>query len=363
MHMHTLALVKPDGRELTLYSRRPMSPDIRAPSPFERPLTETPHLRFHPLRDEWVTYAAHRQDRTFLPPPEYNPFAVTRADGTQTELPAGDWDVAVFDNRFPAFDLAARDAPSLYVPTRPATGKCEVVVFSQDAAGSLASLPLDHLELLLGVWGDRTKCLGESDSIAYVLPFENRGAEVGVTLHHPHGQIYAYPMVPPVPARMQQVALEYYASHRRGVLQDLVRDEIASGKRILYAGDHAVAFVPVCARYPYEVWVAPTEPVAAFPDLTAAQSSDLARALKTVLLKYEGLWQRPFPYLMAWYQAPTDGRPHPEAHLHAELYPPYRTPTKLKYLAGTEIAGGLFAMDALPEDKARELQGVTVVLE
>src|SRR4051794_29919077 len=200
MQMHTLPLVKPDGRELTLYSRRPIAPDLPGPSPFAIPLADKPHLRFHPLRNEWVTYAAYRQDRTFLPPPEYNPFAVTRDEGTQTELPAGDWDVAVFDNRFPAFDLGSRDTPSLYVPTRPAIGKCEVVVFSQDAAGSLASLPLDHIELLLGVWGDRTKRLGEVDNIAYVLPFENRGAEVGVTLHHPHGQIYAYPMVPPVPA-------------------------------------------------------------------------------------------------------------------------------------------------------------------
>jgi UDPglucose--hexose-1-phosphate uridylyltransferase len=363
MPMHTVELVKPDGRPLTLYSRRPMAPNMRAPSPFDNPLAGKPHLRFHPLRNEWVTYAAYRQDRTFLPPPEYNPFAVTRDDATPTELPAGEWDIAVFDNRFPAFDPASRDAPSLYVPTRPASGKCEVVVFSQDAGGSLAALPLDHIELLLDVWADRTGRLREMRDIAYVLPFENRGAEVGVTLHHPHGQIYAYPVVPPIPARMHAVALEHYAAHRRGVLQDMVRDEIASGERILYLGDAAVAFVPVCARYPYEVWIAPIEPVASFPDLTFAQSSDLARALKTVLLKYEGLWQRPFPYLMAWYQAPTDGRSHPEAHLHAELYPPYRTPTKLKYLAGTEIAGGLFAMDALPEDKARELQHVTVAIE
>jgi len=361
--MHRLALQKPDGRSLTLYSRAPMRADMRAPSPFDAPLAHKPHLRFHPLRDEWVTYAAYRQDRTFLPPPEYNPFAVTRNDGVQTELPSGDWDVAVFDNRFPALDLASDDAPSLYTPTRPARGKCEVVVFSQDAAGSLAALPLDHIELLLDVWGDRTTRLGALDEIAYVLPFENRGAEVGVTLHHPHGQIYAYPMVPPVPARMQAVALDYYASHRRGVLQDLIRDEIRNEARLLYLGSHAVAFVPICARYPYEVWVAPIEPAAAFADLDAAQSADLARALKTVMLKYEGLWQRPFPYLMAWYQAPTDGHPHPEAHLHAELYPPYRTSTKLKYLAGTEIAGGLFAMDALPEDKARELQDVRIVLE
>jgi UDPglucose--hexose-1-phosphate uridylyltransferase len=118
----------------------------------------------------------------------------------------------------------------------------------------------------------------------------------------------------------------------------------------------------VCARYPYEVWIAPTEPVTGFAQLAPRQGADLARALKTVLLKYDGLWQRPLPYLMAWYQAPTDGEAHPEAHLHAQIYPPYRTRDRLKYLAGTEIAAGFFAMDALPEDKARELQQVEVNL-
>jgi UDPglucose--hexose-1-phosphate uridylyltransferase len=278
-------------------------------------------------------------------------------------VPAGDWDVAVFDNRFPAFDPGAHEAPSLPVATRPATGACEVVVFSQDVGGSLTALPLDHIELLIRVWAARTEHLGARDDIHYVLPFENRGAEVGVTLHHPHGQIYAYPVVPPVPARMQQAAHEHYAAHGRGVLQDLLRDELAGGERIVYRGEHAVAFVPVCARYPYEVWVAPVDPVATFVDLKPAQVADLARALKTLLLKYEGLWQKPFPYLMAWFQAPTDGQAHPEAHLHAEFYPPYRTATRLKYLAGTELAAGLFAMDALPEEKARELQQVKAELE
>ena len=236
-------------------------------------------------------------------------------------------------------------------------------MFTQDPQASLGKLPLAHIDLLLQTWGDRTAKLGRRAGIAYVLPFENRGAEVGVTLHHPHGQIYAYPVVPPVPGRMQQEAQQYYSKTGRGVLQDLIEKESREGTRILYEGAHAVAFVPVCARYPYEVWVAPTEPVENFNQLGSEQRADLARALKTVLLKYDGLWQKPFPYLMAWYQAPTDERAHSESHLHAEFYPPYRTRDRLKYLAGTEIAAGFFAMDALPEEKARELQQVEVLLE
>lgn len=361
--MHILTLNKPDGRQLTLYGRQAIQQDIVAPSPFAEPLNANPHLRWHPLRGEWVTYAAYRQSRTFLPPPEYNPLAVTTNPDKPTELPAGNWDVAVFDNRFPSLTLAAHDPPELPVPTAPASGKCEVVVFTQDSQASLGRLPLDHIELLLQVWADRTAKLAGVEDIKYILPFENRGVEVGVTLHHPHGQIYAYPVIPPVPARMQEQQLDYYAAHRSGLLQQLIQSELTSGERLIYRGEHAVAFVPICARYPYEVWVAPIQPASTFCDLSAAQQADLARALKTVLLKYDGLWQRPFPYLMAWYQAPTDGKAHPEWHLHAEFFPPYRTKDKLKYLAGTELGAGLFAMDTLPEEKATELQQVHIVID
>lgn len=360
--MHRLQLVKPDGRCLTLYANHPLSSNTQATSPFAEPLNASPHLRWHPLRGEWVTYAAYRQDRTFLPPPQYDPLAVTTDQEQPTELPGGQWDIAVFDNRFPSLMQDAQTLPELIVPTAPASGKCEVVVFGRDQT-PLGSQPIAHIKLLLEVLADRTRVLAQQPEVKYVLPFENRGAEVGVTLHHPHGQIYAYPVIPPVPARMHELATEHYAKTGRGVLQALIEAECSDGIRMLYEGPHAVAFVPVCARYPYEVWVAPVQPVQDFTELSNEQRADLARALKTVLLKYDGLWQRPFPYVMAWYQAPTDGKRHPESHLHAQFFPPYRTRDRLKYLAGTEIAAGFFAMDALPEDKARELQQVNVVLQ
>lgn len=360
--MYTHELTKPDGRRLILYSRRPIAGNI-PPSLLSSPSGDiNPHLRWHPLRGEWVAYAAYRQGRTFLPPPEYNPFAPSDDPANPTELPPGDYDIAVFDNRFPTLTGASRDPPALAVDTLPAKGHCEVVVFTQDPGGALARLPLDHIELLLEVWGQRTERLGARFDVRFVLPFENRGAEVGVTLHHPHGQIYAYPFVPPVPKRINENEAEHYNRTGRSLLGDMIAAEIGSGERVLYLGREAIAFVPACARYPYEVWVAPIAPVRDFTALSPSQRADLARALKTVLLKYDGLWQRPFPYLMAWYQAPTDGHLHPESHLHAEFYPPYRTQDRLKYLAGTELAAGLFANDALPEEKARELQAVRVVL-
>lgn len=359
--MHKLSLLKPDDRHMTLYSRRPIATNIQAPSPGPAILAN-PHLRWHPLRGEWVSYASFRQDRTFMPPPEYNPLAVSRDSEHPTEIPAGDYDIAVFDNRFPSLSFKSASPPTSIVPTLAAQGQCEVVVYTQDANSALAYLSLDHLSLLFEVWGDRTHTLGAHPHIEYVLPFENRGVEVGVTLHHPHGQIYAYPFVPPVPKKMEAVAQDFYNLNQRSLLEEIIEQEIQDKIRILYLGAHAVAFVPACARYPYEVWVAPIKAVTNFQDLSADVRLDLARALKTVLLKYEGLWQRSFPYLMAWYQAPTDGLPHPESHLHAEFYPPYRTSERLKFLAGTELAAGMFANDALPEAKAKELQAILIDL-
>ncbi|OLP19399.1 galactose-1-phosphate uridylyltransferase [Leptolyngbya sp. 'hensonii'] len=361
--MYSQTLWKPDGRQLTLYSRHPIAAGITATSPSQEPIQAHPHRRWHPLRGEWVAYASHRQGRTFMPPVAYNPLAPTQNPQFPSELPQGNYDIAVFDNRFPSMMAGATEAPTTIVASLPANGVCEVVVFSQNPEASLSRLPLEHLELLFQVWADRTHVISQIPQMQYVLPFENKGVEVGVTLHHPHGQIYAYPFVPPVPARMGDCQRTYFEQHHQGLLQDLIQKEITDNQRILYQDEWAIAFVPVCARYPYEVWIAPIQPVTTFLDLTTEQRSGLARALKTVTLKYDGLWQRPFPYLMAWFQAPIDGQPHPEWHLHAEFYPPYRTADKLKYLAGTELAAGMFANDTLPEEKARELQAVSVTLE
>jgi UDPglucose--hexose-1-phosphate uridylyltransferase len=362
--MYKRSLTKRDGRALVLYSRRPIPEGLTAPSPGPEPPGNKNHLRWHPLRGEWVAYASHRQNRTFLPPPEYNPLAPTTDPAHPTELPAGDYDAAVFENRFPTLtEHAEVPAPPAVVETRPGKGVCEVVVFTQDPTSSLGRLPLPHLQLLLEVWADRYRELGALDDVQYVFPFENRGVEVGVTLHHPHGQIYAYPFIPPVPARELAQQLAHWQAHGRGLLEDLMRDEVADGRRILYGGPRALAWMPVCARYSYEVWIAPQRPAGSVADLDAGERADFARALKTVLLKYDGLWNKPFPYILAFHQAPTDGLPHPEAHLHIELYPAYRMPGRLKYLAGSEIGAGVFTADTLPEDKVNELKAVEVQLE
>ena len=361
--MHKRTLHKPDGRALVLYAREPLPDGLGAPSPNKTPVNPNAHLRWHPLRGEWVAYAGHRQNRTFLPPPEYNPLAPERDPAYPTEVPEGPWDIAVFENLFPALTMGAHDPPQIGVPTEPGTGVCEVVVFTQDTKASLGTLPLPHIELLIDVWADRYEELSTREGVAYVFPFENRGVEVGVTLHHPHGQIYAYPFVPPVPAQELAQQRRYFESQGRGLLEDFIAREISEEVRILYHGPHAVAFMPICARYSYEVWVAPIRPAQSFAVLTRDERRDFARAMKTVLLKFDGLWNRPFPYILAFHQAPTDGEIHPEAHLHAEFYPALRMPNRLKYLAGSEIGAGVFTADTVPEEKAKELRAVQVEVD
>ena len=192
------------------------------------------------------------------------------------------------------------------------------------------------------------------------MPFENRGVEVGVTIQHPHGQVFAYPFLPPVAVRELEQQRQYLEKHRRGLLEDLIGAEIADGRRIVDATDEALAFVPVCARYAYEVWVAPRRAFPSLADLDASTRAAFARALKIVLMKFDALWQRPFPYVMVVHQAPTDGASHPETHVRLELYPAYRMRDRLKYLAGSEPGAGVFTADTLPEERAAELRAVAI---
>src|SRR5690606_19459414 len=189
--MHRRALTKPDGRSLVLYGREPVDEHIEAPAAGAVTAASS-HLRWHPLRGEWVVYAGHRQHRTFLPPAEWNPLAPSTDPAHPTEVPGGRWDVAVFDNLFSALGSTV-PPPQEIVATAPGLGTTEVVVFTQDPKASLGSLALDHIALIIEVCADRTRVLAAREDVAYVLPFENRGVEVGVTLHHPHGQVYAYP--------------------------------------------------------------------------------------------------------------------------------------------------------------------------
>jgi UDPglucose--hexose-1-phosphate uridylyltransferase len=294
--------------------------------------------RFDELRGEQVAYAIHRQERTFLPDRDHCPLCPTRPGGPATEIPVAAFEIAVFDNRFPAFE-----APH---------GTAEVVVYTDKHEGSLGTLAPERAEALMWVWRHRYMELGAREDVDYVFIFENRGVEVGVTLHHPHGQIYGYPFLPPIPAR------EIAADERLGGCAPckLLGDELADGRRILIETDSVVAYVPYAARWAYEAHIVLRPHRASLLDCEAAELRALASVLQTLVRGYDALFERPFPYVMAVHQAPTGAGHEQSGHLHVEFYPPLRTADKLKYLAGSEQGAGTFISDTLPEESAAALR-------
>lgn len=240
-------------------------------------------------------------------------------------------------------------------PVRPASGVCEVVVYTPEHKGSLTTQPLSRIRRLVEVWADRYAELGARPEINYVLIFENKGEIIGVTLHHPHGQIYAYPFIPPIPQRELHAAAEHRAQMGSCLFCDLLTQERADGRRLLTENDHFTAFVPFFARWPYEVHIYTRLHRTSLLDLTDAERWDLSRILKQVLGAYDALWGLSMPYMMYMHQQPTDGGDH-ACHFHIELCPPLRTADKKKYRASNESGAGLFINDTLPEEKAKELR-------
>jgi UDPglucose--hexose-1-phosphate uridylyltransferase len=317
-------------------------------------------LRWNPTLREWVAYATHRQDRTFLPPAEYCPLCPTEPDGFPTEVPRESYDIVVFENKFPSYapDAPEPDEPGTHLaPTAPGRGVCEVVLYSDEHGATLAGMPEARIRNLVEVWADRYAELGNHEEVEYVFIFENKGEAIGVTLHHPHGQIYGYPFVPPRPAKELDAARDHREAHGSCLHCDLLAEEHADGRRVLCKGDHFTAFIPFYARFPYEVHLYARRCVPSMAELEDPERQDLARVLKKLLLGYDALFGFSLPYMMVMHQAPTDGGDYEDvAHFHIEFYPPNRTAEKLKYLAGSETGAGAFIMDALPEDTAAELR-------
>ena len=320
----------------------------------------TAERRFDPTAREWTTIAAHRQDRTFLPPADHCPLCPTRDAENPTEIPREAYEFVVFDNKFPSFRA---DPPEPVSPgggvydVEPAYGAAEVVVYSDDHDLKLADMEPERIARLIDVWADRYAELGRRDEVAYVFVFENKGEAMGVTLHHPHGQVYAYPEIPPRPRRELDSALTHFATHGTCVFCDVVARERVDGVRVVVGNESVVAYVPYWARYPYEVHITMRRHCASLLDVTHPERRKLAEVLKAVLTAYDGLFGFDLPYVMSMHQAPTDdGQWQHVSHLHIELTPPHRTATKLKFLAGSELGGGAFLNDTVPERTAAELR-------
>jgi UDPglucose--hexose-1-phosphate uridylyltransferase len=318
-------------------------------------------LRWDPTLEEWVAYATHRQDRTFLPPAEYCPLCPTKPGGFPTEVPQESYDIVVFENKFPSFtpDAPEPEEPgSSLTPTAPGRGVAEVVLYSEEHAATLAGMSERRIRNLIEVWADRYEELGALDYVDYVFIFENKGEAIGVTLHHPHGQIYAYPFIPPRPKKELEAAREYRSANEGNCLHcEILSQEHEDGRRVVAKGEHFTAFIPFYAHFPYEVHVYARRCSPSIADLGTEERWDLARVLKRLLVGYDRLFGFSLPYMMVMHQAPTNGEDHERiAHFHIEFYPPNRTADKLKYLAGSETGAGAFVMDALPESTAQTLK-------
>jgi UDPglucose--hexose-1-phosphate uridylyltransferase len=368
-----------DGREIIYFDEsaglgRAELPDRRDLSadtvPAHDQAAAEAELRWDQLVGEWVVIAAQRQDRTFLPPTDECPLCPS-TPGRLTEIPASDYDVVVFENRFPSLrgvvsgDIgpAPRAASGLApgAASGPAQGtafgRCEVVCFTSDHNASFASLTPRRVRTVVEAWADRTAVLGAAAGVAQVYCFENRGEEIGVTLHHPHGQIYAFPFITPRTQQMLAQARAHAAAGLGNLFDGLLAGELADGSRIVARNEHWIAFVPAAARWPYEVMLYPAVRAPDLPAVSEAARAGFGEVYLDVLGRLDALFGIRMPYIAAWHQAPgTDPFARREFGLHLQVISVRRAPGKLKYLAGTESGMGVWINDVTPEAAARSLR-------
>lgn len=326
--------------------------------------------RWHPLREEWVLVAAHRQNRPWsgetvqqgmkaVPPYVEDCYLCPgnkRVSGKANPNYNG---IYVFDNDHPCVGWDAPDEPnpvSGFYRNRSAKGIARVVCYTPRHDLTLAELNNKEVENLLTAWQQQYSDLSDHPHINHVLFFENKGEVVGVSNPHPHCQIYATNFVFKTIENEARVSQHYFAERGRPIFQEIIRAEREDGRRVICENETAIAFLPYFARYAYEVFVAPKNTHPDLTSLTDAEVNDLAEVLRETLIRFDNLWQMSFPYVMALHQAPTDGGDYRGFHFHIEFHPPLRKPNLLKYLAGPEIGGGNFLSDTAPEEKAAELR-------
>lgn len=345
-------------------------------------------LRYDALLGVWVMYASHRQDRTYLPSARDCPLCPSTSDHL-TEVPESDYEVVVFENRFPALSQpsgetqpegpAAGDhdgpeegrpwapvaaggasegrAQSSLLPERPAAGRCEVVCYTADHDASFAELGPDRVGLVLDALVDRTVELGALAGVEQVFCFENRGREIGVTQPHPHGQIYAYPFVTPRTERVLASVDAYRRRYHSNLFDDVLAAERADGSRVVVSTAHWTAFVPHAARWPYELHCYPNRRVPDLAALDGPERAELAEVLHDIFGRFSRLFDQPAPYVAGWHQAPVR-RGRAEFALHLEMFTLRRTNDKLKFLAGSESGMEAFANDVVPEAAAARLREI-----
>lgn len=358
--MHRTYAPMADGRELYYYDAAPRPSTPPADERDIQAVQTIGSVRYDALFDEWVAIAGHRQTRTFLPTGGASgcPLCPSTPEHA-TEIPAASYEVAVFENRFPSFSAppAGWTMPEAAIGvSAPSGGRCEVVCFSDEHDSSFAELGAERARLVIDAWADRTAELSRLDYVALVFPFENSGAEIGVTISHPHGQIYAYPFIPPRAAAVLRASRQHQERTGRHLIADIIEFELADGARIVAETTSWIAFVPYAARWPFQVQLHPRRHVSDLSELSDRERDELAALYLDVLHKLNAVYGVKMPYIAAWNQAPV-GDLRPFGRLHLDLFSARRAPDKLKYLAGSEAAMGAFINDVTPEQAAAMMRG------
>jgi UDPglucose--hexose-1-phosphate uridylyltransferase len=347
-----------DGRDLLFFSlpgRQPAPVEDRRPLPQRDP--DQSQLRLDRSTGEWVIVAALRQDRTYKPPPGQCPLC-PGPTGLTSEVPAPDYDVVVFENRFPSLSGAGQPAPPHAddgFVAAPGYGRCEVICFSSKHTASFAELEPAHARLVVDAWRHRTADLMAVPGIEQVFCFENRGEEIGVTLTHPHGQIYGYPYLTPRTATMLSQAHQHRIRHGSNLFGDLLVRELADGGRVVACTELFTAFVPFAARWPVEVHIYPNRFVHNLIELNEDELNGFAQIYLDVLRRFDQMYSAPLPYISALHQF-NDTDAQADGYFHVELMSIRRSPTKLKYLAASESAMDAFISDVTPESVAQRLK-------
>jgi UDPglucose--hexose-1-phosphate uridylyltransferase len=351
-----------DGREIIYFDEADDAVRVLHDSRSLPPTATASEVRYDAVLDEWVGIASHRQGRTHLPPTHECPLCPSTPERA-TEIPSPTYDVVVFENRFPSFAQSVPDVPetvdaggSLFRRER-GVGRCEVVCFTSDHDSSFGQLSPKRVRLVVEAWVDRTLDLSRLPHVEQVFCFENRGREIGVTLPHPHGQIYAYPFVTPRTRRMLDTARSHRERTWRNLLADVLAEERSAKVRVVAESESWTAFVPAAARWPVEVHLYPRRHVVDLPALSEAERDDFAGIYLDVLRRMDALFGVPLPYIAAWHQAPVR-IDRDLAYLHLQVFSIRRAVDKLKYLAGSESGMGAFVTDVLPEDVAHRLREV-----
>lgn len=313
-------------------------------------------LRWNPLLGTWTMTASNRQARPHLPK-DWCPFCP--GSGKVPE----DYEVYAYDNDFPALSQSPgqpdETAGGPY-ECRENYGKCEVILYSPQHDSSLAKLPVSHIEKLLALLAQRQSELSKDEKIKYIFPFENRGEEVGVTMPHPHGQIYAYSFVPQKIETELKNCQEYYRANESCLLCDMNREEQNFKKRVVAENKSFIAYLPFFTDYPYGVFISSKEHLVSIDQFDGTQRHELAQILKIVTAAFERLFDRPFPYMMCLHQAPVNCAEYDEAaeyyHFHIEFYPPLREAGKIKFYASSEMGAWAACNPHAVEDTAPVLR-------